>query len=94
MGFSLRVNELTAHQSNKSKKLFIRQPRLPHDALYNVLWQVESFVVRNRDSSWFGGMLHLDVRPASLVNVEACLLESANHFFRFQVSEFGRHRWT
>ena len=36
-------------------------------------------------------MLHLDVRPAGFVNVEAALLESANDLFGFEVRKLGRH---
>jgi hypothetical protein len=56
-----------------------------------VLRQIKSFVIRNCHASRLGGMLHLDMRAAGFVNVEAALLESANNLFGFEVRKLGRY---
>ena len=43
------------------KELLIGEPRLPHDALDDVLRQIKPFVIRNCDASGPGGMFHLDM---------------------------------
>ena len=68
------------------QELLVGQDGLANDALDNVFGQVESFMVRNCDSTGLVWMFELDVRTGLLMNMESGPFQSTHNFARLQAA--------
>lgn len=74
----------------KAEELFVGESCLAHDAFDDVLGQVKAFVVGDGDTSSPLGVFQVHMRPAGLMDIKPCPLESANDLLRAEVGKL-RH---